>query len=109
MSELTRRWQQWTNLFNARSLRERALITVGIVAVIVLLLDTLLLQPLDVRQKRLSAQLSEARTAIKAGEILSTVSRLALCDREQPPQRCASRTGSDPANRLFGAPPGRYE
>lgn len=86
MSELTRRWQQWTNLFNARSLRERALITVGIVAVIVLLLDTLLLQPLDVRQKRLSAQLSEARTAIKAGEILIAANR-GLADPDEVKRR----------------------
>lgn len=70
MSELTKRWQHWSGLFNARSLRERALITAGLVAVVVALLDTLLLSPLDVRQKRLSAQLSEARTAIKAGEIM---------------------------------------
>lgn len=70
MSELTKRWQHWTGLFNARSLRERALITAGLVAVVVALLDTLLLSPLDVQQKRLSAQLSEARTAIKAGEIM---------------------------------------
>lgn len=70
MSELTKRWQHWSGLFNARSLRERVLITAGLVAVVVLLLDTLLLSPLDVQQKRLSAQLSEARTAIKAGEIM---------------------------------------
>ncbi|MBY0268721.1 MAG: MSHA biogenesis protein MshJ [Burkholderiales bacterium] len=70
MSELTKRWQHWAGLFNARSLRERVLITAGLVAVVVALLDTLLLSPLEVQQKRLSAQLSEARTAIKAGEIL---------------------------------------
>lgn len=70
MSDLIKRWQLWTGLFNARSLRERVLITVGIVAVVVLLMDTLLLSPLDIQQKRSSAQLSEARTAIKAGEML---------------------------------------
>jgi MSHA biogenesis protein MshJ len=70
MADLIKRWQLWTGLFNARSLRERVLITVGIVALVVALLDTLLLSPLDIQQKRLVAQLSEARTAIKAGEIL---------------------------------------
>ena len=70
MSELTKRWQHWSGLFNARSLRERALIAAGMVALVVAILDTLLLSPLAVQQKRLSAQLSEARTAIKAGEIM---------------------------------------
>lgn len=70
MADLIKRWQLWTGLFNARSLRERVLITVGIVALVAVVLDTLLLSPLDIKQKRLSAQLSEARTAIKAGEIL---------------------------------------
>ncbi len=70
MSELTKRWKHWSALFNARSLRERALIAAGMVALVVAILDTLLLSPLAVQQKRLSAQLSEARTAIKAGEIM---------------------------------------
>ncbi len=74
MSDLIKRWQHWTGLFNARSLRERVLITVGVVALVVAVLDTVLLSPLDVQQKRLSAQLSEARTAIKAGEIMMSAS-----------------------------------
>lgn len=75
MSEITRRWQHWTDLFNARSLRERALITVGGVAVAVALLDTLLLSPLAVQQKKLSLQLSEVRTSIKTGEAMIAASR----------------------------------
>lgn len=75
MSEIRQRWQHWTALFNARSLRERVLITVGSVAVVALLLDTLLLSPLDVQQKRLISQLAEARTAIKTGELLISASR----------------------------------
>lgn len=74
MSDLIKRWQHWTGLFNARSLRERVLITVGVVALVAAVLDTLLLSPLDVQQQRLSAQLSEARTAIKAGEIMMSAS-----------------------------------
>ncbi len=75
MSDLAKRWQQWTALFNARTLRERVLIAAGGVAVVVMLLDALLLGPQEVEQKRLSQQLSEARTAIKAGELLITASR----------------------------------
>lgn len=74
MADLIKRWQHWTGLFNVRSLRERVLITVGVVALVVAVLDTLFLSPLDVQQKRLSAQLSEARTAIKAGEIMMSAS-----------------------------------
>lgn len=74
MSDLIKRWQHWTGLFNARSLRERVLITVGVVALVVALLDAMLLSPLNVQQQRLSAQLSEARTAIKAGEIIMSAS-----------------------------------
>ncbi len=70
MSELTSRWLHWTALFNARSLRERVLIAAGVVAVIVALFDSLLLSPLAVQQKRLSTQLSEARTSIKTGEVM---------------------------------------
>lgn len=70
MSELTRRWQLWTALYNARSLRERALIAAGAVAVVVALFDTLLLSPLALQQKRLTTQLSEARMAIKTGEVM---------------------------------------
>jgi MSHA biogenesis protein MshJ len=75
MSDLLKRWQHWTALFNARSLRERVLMAAGGVAVVVALLDTLLLNPLAVQQKRFSAQLSEARMAIKAGEIMIAASR----------------------------------
>jgi MSHA biogenesis protein MshJ len=70
MSELTRRWQHWTALFNARSLRERVLIAAVGVVVIVALFDNLLLSPLALQQKRLTTQLSETRMAIKAGEIM---------------------------------------
>ncbi len=70
MSDLIKRWQLWTGFFNARSSRERVLMTVGGVAVVALLMDTLLLSPLAIQEKRVSEQLSEARTAIKAGEII---------------------------------------
>lgn len=75
MSDLIRRWQHWTALFNARSLRERVLIAAGGVALVVALLDTLLLNPLTVQQKQFSAQLSETRMSIKTGEIMIAASR----------------------------------
>jgi MSHA biogenesis protein MshJ len=75
MSEITRRWQEWAAIFNARSLRERALIALGGVAVVVALLDTLLLNPLSEQHKRFSAQLSEARMAIKTGEVMIAAHR----------------------------------
>lgn len=75
MSDLIKRWQHWAALFNARSLRERVLIAAGGVVVVVALLDTVLLNPLAVEQKKLSLQLSEARTSIKTGEAMIAASR----------------------------------
>lgn len=75
MSELAKRWQHWSGLFNARSLRERALIAAGGVAAVVLIFDTLLQQPLLAEQKRLSVQLSTARNEIRAGELIIAASR----------------------------------
>jgi MSHA biogenesis protein MshJ len=61
-------WRQWSDRFAARSLRERAIIAGGLVAVVVVLFDALALQPLAQQQRRLSGQVAEARAAIKAGE-----------------------------------------
>jgi len=68
MHRLTGAWRQWGEKFAARSLRERALMTGGVVVVMVLLFDTLALNPLAVQYKRLNGQVAEARAAIKAGE-----------------------------------------
>lgn len=68
MSRLAGAWRQWSDKFAARSLRERVLMTGGAVFVVVLLLDTLALNPLAVQYKRLNGQVAEARAAIKAGE-----------------------------------------
>lgn len=75
MSDLIKRWQHWTALFNARSLRERVLIAAGGVVVVVALLNTVLLNPLAVQQKKLSLQLSETRMSIKTGEAMIAASR----------------------------------
>lgn len=61
-------WRQWSGKFAARSLRERALMAGGAVAVVVMLFDSLALTPLAVQHKRLNGQVAEARAAIKAGE-----------------------------------------
>lgn len=61
-------WKQWSDRFAQRSLRERAIMAGGLVAVVVVLFDALALQPLAQQQRRLAGQVAEARAAIKAGE-----------------------------------------
>jgi MSHA biogenesis protein MshJ len=68
MGRLTALWREWSAKFAARSLRERALMTGGAVAVMVMLFDSVALTPLAVQRKRLNGQVAEARAAIKAGE-----------------------------------------
>ncbi len=74
MADLLKRWQQWTALFNGRTLRERVLIAAGVVAVAVLLFDALLLGPQDAQQKQLTQQLTATRISIKTGEALIAAS-----------------------------------
>ena len=68
MGRLTVQWRQWAGKFAARSLRERAMMAAGAVAVVVMLFDSLALTPLAIQHKRLNGQVAEARAAIKAGE-----------------------------------------
>lgn len=68
MQRLPEQWKQWSTKFSARSLRERALMAAMGVAAVVLLFDTFAIAPLNMQHKRLTAQLMEARTKIKAGE-----------------------------------------
>lgn len=75
MSPFMDRWRQWSELFNARSLRERALMAGLGVAAVVLLFDTLSLSPMAVEHKRLSGQLTEARATIRAGEMALAANR----------------------------------
>ncbi len=75
MSRLRERWNQWSDLFNARSLRERALMAGLGVAAVVLLFDTLSLSPMAAQHKRLSGQLTEARAHIRAGEMALAANR----------------------------------
>lgn len=75
MAPVMQRWRHWNVLFNARSLRERVLMTVGGVAVVVVLFDFLALTPLATQQQQLSVQLSTARNTIRAGEIALSAGR----------------------------------
>lgn len=68
MARFTELWRQWGDKFAARSLRERGLMAGAAVAVVVMLFDSLALNPLAVQYKRLAGQLAETRTTIKAGE-----------------------------------------
>lgn len=68
-------WKQWSDRFAARSLRERAIMAGGLVAVVVVLFDALVLHPLGQQHRRLSGQVAEARAAIRAGEQLLSTGR----------------------------------
>lgn len=68
MARFTELWRQWGDKFAARSLRERGLMAGAAVAVVVMLFDSLALNPLAVQYKRLAGQLAETRATIKAGE-----------------------------------------
>jgi len=70
MGQLMEQWQQWSAKFNARSLRERALIAAMVVAAVVLLFDTFAVGPLEQERKQVNSQLVQARTKIKAGELV---------------------------------------
>lgn len=75
MQQLMEQWKQWSAKFNVRSLRERALMAVVAAAAVVLLFDTFALAPLAAEHKRLSAQLMDTRTKIRAGEQVMAAGR----------------------------------
>jgi len=63
--------EQWRKLaarFDALMVRERLLVLAGVVVGTALLFDTLALQPLEARKKRLERQIAEARNNIKLAE-----------------------------------------
>ncbi len=61
-------WQKLAARFNALMLRERVLVLVGVVVGVALIFDTLALQPLEARKKRLERQIAESRNNIKLAE-----------------------------------------
>ncbi len=75
IEQIKQRWQEWRGQFNRRSMRERVLMTAGSMAVLVVLFDALALGPLAVEQKRLSAQVVEARNSIKTNEAILNAGR----------------------------------
>ncbi|MGH8640125.1 MAG: hypothetical protein ACRET6_00360 [Burkholderiales bacterium] len=63
--------EQWRKLaarFDALLVRERILVLVGVVVGTALIYDTLALQPLEARKKRMERQIAEARHNIKLAE-----------------------------------------
>ena len=63
--------EQWRKLaarFDALMVRERVLVLVGLVVGVALVFDTLALQPLEARKKRLERQVAESRNNMKVAE-----------------------------------------
>lgn len=86
MRRLTVLWRQWSEKFAARSVRERVMMAGGAVVVIVLMFDTLALNPLAAQHKRLAGQLAEARMTIKTGEQIMATGR-ATADPDEVKRR----------------------
>lgn len=63
------RWRQLAARFDARPVRERVLLFIGVIVCTILLYQTLALDPLLLRQKRVTGQLGETRQNIKTAEI----------------------------------------
>jgi MSHA biogenesis protein MshJ len=61
-------WRKLAARFDALLVRERVLVLVGVVVGVALLFDTLALQPLEGRKKRLERQIAESRNSIKLAE-----------------------------------------
>lgn len=66
---MSERWRELAERFDARPVRERVLLFVGAIVCTILVYQTLVLDPLLLRQKRLTSQLAEARQNIKTTEI----------------------------------------
>ena len=65
--------EQWRRLaarFDALQVRERILVLAGVVVCTWLLYDTLVLQPLEARKKRMERQIAESRHNIKLAEVI---------------------------------------
>jgi MSHA biogenesis protein MshJ len=63
-------WRQLTTRFEALQTRERALVLAAVVFGTALVYDTLALQPLEARKKRLTQQVAESRQNIKVADNL---------------------------------------
>lgn len=67
---MTEQWRKLSARFDALMVRERVLVLVGALVATVLVFDTLALQPLEARKKRLERQVAEARQNIKLADAL---------------------------------------
>lgn len=61
-------WQQLSVKFNAMTLRERAAVLAGLIIVTVALFQFFVLDPQQLQKRRLTQQINDARTSIKATE-----------------------------------------
>ncbi len=62
------RWQQLSGMFNALTLRERTTVLAGLIIVMVALFQFFVLDPQQLQKRRLTQQITDARTNIKALE-----------------------------------------
>ncbi len=62
-------WRQLAARFDARPVRERVLLFLGVIVCTILLYQTLALDPIILRQKRVTGQLTETRQNIKTTDI----------------------------------------
>jgi MSHA biogenesis protein MshJ len=85
-------WRKLAARFDALTLRERVLVLAGVIVGAALLFDTLALQPLEARKKRLERQIAEVRNDIKVAEaVLSARGPLADPDSVRRSYRNALR------------------
>jgi MSHA biogenesis protein MshJ len=66
---LKEQWRQLAARFDARPVRERVLLFLGVIVCTILLYQTLALDPIILRQKRVTGQLTETRQNIKTTDI----------------------------------------
>jgi len=83
-----RLWKQYVDRVDAASLRERVMIFAAAVVVLVALLNALLIEPELARQRRLSREVAQRQTEIKALQIqLETLARARAADPDQADRR----------------------
>ena len=66
MSALKAQWQAWAERIDAMSLRERALIFLAVAMVLIVLVNTLLIDPLLTRHKKLQQQIAQTQEKTSA-------------------------------------------
>lgn len=85
---MKRLWKRYADRIDAASLRERIMIFAGALVVIVALLNELLIAPELAKQRRLSREVVQRQTEIKALQAqLETLARARGADPDQPDRR----------------------